>query len=74
MKTIEITVPGSKSLTNRAIILASLSNGTSKISNISNSQDSQIMIKAMKKIGVQIKKTGNKLLIKGNGGVFRKID
>ncbi len=74
MKTIEITVPGSKSLTNRAIILASLSIGTSKISNISNSLDSQIMIKAMKKLGVKIKKINNELQIKGNQGTFKKFD
>lgn len=74
MKTIEITVPGSKSLTNRAIVLASLSNGTSKIENISNSRDSQIMITAMKKLGVKIVKTNKELQIKGNGGVFKKID
>jgi 3-phosphoshikimate 1-carboxyvinyltransferase len=73
MKTIEITVPGSKSLTNRAIVLASLSNGISKIENISNSLDSQIMITAMKKLGVKIKKINGKLQIKGNGGVFKKI-
>lgn len=74
MKTIEITVPGSKSLTNRAIILASLSSGISRISNISNSLDSQIMIKAMKKLGIKIKKINNKLLIKGNNGLFGKIN
>lgn len=73
MKTIKVTVPGSKSLTNRAIILAALSSGTSKINNISNSLDSRIMIQAMKKLGVKIIKINNKLQIKGNGGVFKKI-
>lgn len=74
MRTIEITIPGSKSLTNRAIIMASLSNGTSKISNISNSQDSQIMIKAMKKLGINIKINKNELLINGNRGIFKKFN
>jgi len=74
MKKLEITISGSKSLTNRAIILASLSNGISKISNISHSLDSQIMIQAMKKLGVKIIKANDKLVIKGNGGVFEKID
>jgi 3-phosphoshikimate 1-carboxyvinyltransferase len=74
MKTIEITVPGSKSLTNRAIILASFSNGTSKISNISLSRDSQIMIEAMKKLGVKISVGKDELLIHGNKGVFPKFN
>jgi 3-phosphoshikimate 1-carboxyvinyltransferase len=74
MKTVEITVPGSKSLTNRAIVMASLSSGLSKINNISNSLDSQIMIKAMKKLGVKIKATKNGLLINGNRGIFPKFN
>ena len=74
MKLIEITVPGSKSLTNRAIILASLSNGTSKISNVSNSVDSQTMIKAMQKLGIKVSVGKDELLISGNKGVFSKFD
>lgn len=74
MKTIEITVPGSKSLTNRAIVMASLSDGLSKINNISNSLDSLIMIKAMKKLGIKIRKTKNELQIIGNQGVFPKFN
>ena len=71
MKTIEITVPGSKSLTNRAIVMASLSNGLSKINNISNSLDSKIMIKAIKKLGIKIKPKKNELQIMANQGVFK---
>ncbi|MBI5123078.1 3-phosphoshikimate 1-carboxyvinyltransferase [Candidatus Roizmanbacteria bacterium] len=73
MKKIILSVPGSKSLTNRAIVMASLSNGLSKISNISNSLDSQIMIKAMKKLGVKIEQVKNQLQIIGNQGVFPKF-
>lgn len=67
-------MPGSKSLTNRAIIMASLSNGLSKISNISNSLDSKIMIKAMKKLGIIIKENKNELQIIGNQGVFKEFN
>ncbi len=74
MKTKEITIPGSKSLTNRAIVIASLSGGTSKINNVSNSFDSQIIIKAMKKLGVKIMTNKNELLIMGNRGVFSKFN
>ncbi len=74
MKTIEITIPGSKSLTNRAIVMASLSDGLSKISNISNSLDSQIMIKAIKKLGIKIKTKKNELQIMGNQGIFKKFN
>lgn len=74
MKTIEITVPGSKSLTNRAIVMASLSDGLSKINNISNSLDSRAMIKTMRKLGVKIKVTKNELQIIGNRGIFKEFN
>lgn len=74
MKTIEITVPGSKSLTNRAIVMASLSRGISRISNFSNSLDSQIMIKVIRKLGIKIRKNKNELLIIGNRGIFSKFN
>lgn len=74
MKVIEITVPGSKSLTNRAIILASMSDGLSKISNFSNSFDSQLMVKAIKKLGIKIKVAKNYLQIMGNKGIFKEYN
>lgn len=74
MKPIEITVPGSKSLTNRAILMASMSDGLSIVKNISHSQDSQIMVKVMRKLGVKIKKKQDELHIVGNKGVFSKFN
>ncbi|MFA6081371.1 MAG: 3-phosphoshikimate 1-carboxyvinyltransferase [Patescibacteria group bacterium] len=74
MKALKITIPGSKSLTNRAILMASLSNGSSKIKNISNSLDSLIMIRAMKKLGIRIKVNKNELKISGNRGVFQEFN
>lgn len=74
MKTLEITVPGSKSLTNRAIVMASLSNGLSKINNISNSLDSQIMIEAVRKLGIEVRANKNELQILGNEGVFQEFN
>jgi len=73
MNIIEVTIPGSKSLTNRAIVMASLSDGLSKINNISNSLDSQIIIKAMRKLGIKIKEAKNELQIMGNQGVFQEF-
>lgn len=74
MKTIKITVPGSKSMTNRALILASLANGISVIKNWSKSDDSLILIKALKKLGVDIWKEDNQLKIVGNNGNFKAFN
>ena len=49
-----VTVPGSKSYTNRALIIAALTPGTSRLSSISMSSDSEAMIKALRMLGVTI--------------------
>ncbi|MBI3366711.1 3-phosphoshikimate 1-carboxyvinyltransferase [Candidatus Roizmanbacteria bacterium] len=67
-----ISLPGSKSLTNRALIMAALSNGKSIISNASVSVDSLILIDALKRLGIQIQKKKDRFEIIGNGGNFSK--
>src|SRR3989338_10494956 len=74
MKTFEITVPGSKSLTNRALIMASLADGISVIKGASKSDDSLILIKALKKLGVVITEDDNKLKVVGNNGNFKALN
>lgn len=49
-----VRVPGSKSLTNRQLILAALADGTSTLRAPLHSQDSQRMIDALRALGVQI--------------------
>lgn len=49
-----IRVPGSKSLTNRALVLAALSSGESKINHVLLSDDTKVMIDALSQMGVDI--------------------
>ena len=49
-----IRVPGSKSLTNRALVLAALSDGPSTVTNALRSRDSLLMIQALRTLGVDI--------------------
>lgn len=63
----EVDMPGSKSYTNRALIMASLSNGTSMLCNASESEDSRILIEALTKLGVKISRSGNAIKIIGTG-------
>jgi 3-phosphoshikimate 1-carboxyvinyltransferase len=74
MKPIIINIPGSKSQTNRAIVMASLADGRSTIVNYSPSNDSRLMIEAMEKLGVRIIVGKNRLIVYGNGGVFKKTN
>ena len=50
-----ITVPGSKSITNRALILAALANGVTRLKGALWSEDTQVMVGALKKLGFEIK-------------------
>ncbi|MEK7523915.1 MAG: 3-phosphoshikimate 1-carboxyvinyltransferase [Patescibacteria group bacterium] len=62
---IRIRVPGSKSLTNRAILAAALAKGKSQLKGALESDDTKYMIQALKKLGIRILKKGNILKIQG---------
>ena len=50
-----IELPGSKSITNRILLLASLGQGNVLIKNSLQSDDTNHMIKALEELGVKIK-------------------
>ncbi len=49
-----LTLPGSKSITNRALLLGSLANGTSRLTGALKSDDTLYMAKALRQMGVTI--------------------
>ncbi|AWD32527.1 3-phosphoshikimate 1-carboxyvinyltransferase [Candidatus Kinetoplastibacterium sorsogonicusi] len=49
-----ITLPGSKSISNRILLLAALSNNETNINDILFSEDTEIMMNALKTLGVKI--------------------
>src|SRR5271167_5145089 len=51
----EITVPGSKSITNRALILAVLADGEVTLTGALWSEDTQIMVECLEKLGFEIR-------------------
>ena len=60
-----VTVPSSKSINHRAIIAASLTSGTSHLSNVSLSDDIRATIGAMEQLGADIRIDGSNLEIQG---------
>src|SRR5471032_3193325 len=50
----EITVPGSKSITNRALILAALADGEVTLTGALWSEDTQIMVECLQKLGFTV--------------------
>jgi len=65
-----IRVPGSKSLTNRALLIASLANGTTHLTNALFSDDSRYFVKALQTLGfdVQLNEANHEMMITGLGG------
>ena len=51
----EITVPGSKSITNRALILAAVADGEVTLTGALWSEDTQIMVECLQKLGFEIR-------------------
>jgi 3-phosphoshikimate 1-carboxyvinyltransferase len=71
----EITVPGSKSITNRALILAALAEGEVTLEGALWSEDTQVMTEALQKLGFEIKiepdpeeSCNCRITVKGLGG------
>ncbi|MDG2252276.1 MAG: 3-phosphoshikimate 1-carboxyvinyltransferase [Methylophilaceae bacterium] len=60
-----ISLPGSKSITNRILLMAALSNGKTTINNYLESDDTSYMLGALKELGVEFRDTGNSLIING---------
>src|ERR1017187_5745972 len=76
----EITVPGSKSITNRALILAALADGEVTLQGALWSEDTQVMAEALQKLGFQIKAErdpeefcNRTITVKGFGGKIPKV-
>lgn len=65
-----ITPPGSKSITNRALICAALANGQSVLHEVLESEDTQVMIDAWRKVGVPVVKSDDRrsVTVTGCGG------
>ncbi len=69
-----IEIPGSKSYTNRALIIASLANGKSILKNPLYSDDTKYMMESLEKLGVKFEKNEKNLIVYGTGGKFNIID
>ncbi|MDD5175678.1 MAG: 3-phosphoshikimate 1-carboxyvinyltransferase [Sterolibacterium sp.] len=66
-----IQLPGSKSISNRCLLLAGLAEGTTEIRDLLDSDDTRVMLDALRKLGVSMESlNGNAWRIAGVGGAF----
>lgn len=63
----EITLPGDKSISHRAVMFAALAQGNSTISNFSGGGDNRSTIRAFQNLGVDITQAGAEVFVKGRG-------
>lgn len=67
-----LRLPGSKSISNRVLLLAALSHGTTRVRDLLASDDTQVMLDALAALGVTCTQVGNTrdFVVEGCGGEF----
>lgn len=70
---ITVSVPGSKSLSNRALVVASLAEGKSRLSNILHSDDTRFMMSHLRTLGIALQALDDEVEIEGLGGHFQPV-
>lgn len=71
IKTLEgtVTLPGSKSLSNRCLLLAALSEGSTRVDNLLDSDDIRYMLQALDQMKVPVEKhSENSVTVQGQAG------
>jgi 3-phosphoshikimate 1-carboxyvinyltransferase len=69
-----IEVPGSKSITQRALIAAALADGESTLLNPLESEDTRYTAAALEQMGISVEKDKEKWRVRGNGGLIATPD
>jgi 3-phosphoshikimate 1-carboxyvinyltransferase len=66
-----VVLPGSKSISNRALLLAALSSGTTTLKNLLDADDTQVMRNALRQLGLSVIDQADKVcVVEGCGGKF----
>lgn len=62
-----IRPPGSKSLTNRALVVAALAPGLSELTGVLDSQDTRVMIDSLRRLGLQVRHAAERCTVEISG-------
>ncbi|HWT18213.1 MAG TPA: bifunctional 3-phosphoshikimate 1-carboxyvinyltransferase/cytidylate kinase, partial [Variovorax sp.] len=66
-----VRLPGSKSISNRVLLLAALASGTTTVHDLLDSDDTRVMLDALRALGCGIDAAGSTLCITGIGGQLK---
>jgi 3-phosphoshikimate 1-carboxyvinyltransferase len=64
-------MPGDKSVSHRALMLAALADGTSRLTNLSRGSDVASTRRCLEQCGIPIRDEGDQVIVEGQGGVFQ---
>src|SRR5258708_10679277 len=66
-----VKMPGSKSISNRVLLLAALSEGETRVKDLLDSDDTRVMLEALARLGVRIgRQSDDSAVVHGVGGSF----
>ncbi|MBX9835565.1 MAG: bifunctional 3-phosphoshikimate 1-carboxyvinyltransferase/cytidylate kinase, partial [Burkholderiaceae bacterium] len=63
-----VHLPGSKSISNRVLLLAALSSGTTTVHDLLASDDTRVMLDALRQLGCTVEENATEARITGLGG------
>ena len=63
-----VTLPGSKSISNRVLLLSALCEGTTVVHDLLDSDDTRVMLQALRQLGCGVEAAGTTVTITGLGG------
>ncbi|WP_431512096.1 bifunctional 3-phosphoshikimate 1-carboxyvinyltransferase/cytidylate kinase [Variovorax sp. DAIF25] len=63
-----VQLPGSKSISNRVLLLAALASGTTTLHDVLDSDDTRVMLDALRALGCGVEPAGTRVRITGIGG------
>lgn len=63
-----LVLPGSKSISNRVLLLSALSQGTTTLHDLLDSDDTRVMLDALRQLGCGVRQSGSTVEIDGLGG------
>ena len=69
-----VRLPGSKSISNRVLLLAGLSEGRTEIHDLLDSDDTRVMLQALRQLGCHIDSDGGRTTVTGIGGSLRHLN
>src|SRR5438552_14556884 len=65
-----VRLPGSKSISNRILLLAALAEGETEVSGLLDAEDTRVMREALARLGVALSEREGGIKLRGSGGPF----